>query len=66
MLTLTVWDTGVGLPTEAPAQAPPSLGISLVHDLVRQLRGTIVITSDAGVAVTITFPQTLAAVPLSP
>jgi PAS domain S-box-containing protein len=62
-LTLTVWDTGVGLPTDAPAPAQPSLGTSLVRDLVRQLRGTIVITSDAGVAVTITFPQTLVAAP---
>jgi PAS domain S-box-containing protein len=64
MLTLKVWDTGVGLPTDAPATAEPSLGISLVHDLVRQLRGTIVITSDAGVAVTITFPQGLAVAPI--
>jgi flagellar biosynthesis protein FlhB len=30
---------------------------------VRQLRGTIVITNDAGVAVTITFPQGLAVAP---
>ena len=66
MLTLTVWDTGVGMPTNVPASAQPSMGTSLVHDLVRQLRGTIVITSDAGVTVTITFPQTLAAAPPSP
>jgi len=61
MLTLTVWDTGVGLPTDAPASAEPSLGTSLVRDLVRQLHGTIAITSDVGVAVTITFPQGRAA-----
>jgi len=62
-LTLTVWDTGVGFPTEVPVPEPLSLGISLVHDLVRQLRGTAVTTSDGGVTVTITFPQSTAAVP---
>jgi two-component sensor histidine kinase len=39
------------------------LGVTLVHDLVRQLRGSVVTTSGTGVAVTITFPQGLAAAP---
>ena len=63
LLTLTVWDTGVGLPASTQAARPPSLGLTLVHDLVRQLGGTAVTVSDGGVTVTITFPQGAAAVP---
>ncbi len=62
VITLTVWDTGVGLPTSAEVTQLPSLGMTLVHDLVRQLRGTAVITSDAGVTVTITFPHSAASI----
>ncbi len=61
-LTLTVWDTGVGLAPSADAARPPSLGMSLVHDLARQLHGTAVIVSDPGVTVTISFPRGAASV----
>ncbi len=56
MLTLTVWDTGAGFAASAAVAQPPSLGMTLVHDLVRQIHGSAVITSGAGVTVTITFP----------
>ncbi|MEI7643279.1 MAG: PAS domain S-box protein [Chloroflexales bacterium] len=61
-LTLTVWDTGVGLDPNADAARPPSLGMSLVHDLARQLHGTAVIASIPGVTVTISFPRGAASV----
>ena len=50
-------------PASTQAARPPSLGLTLVHDLVRQLGGTAVTVSDGGVTVTITFPQGAAAVP---
>jgi PAS domain S-box-containing protein len=56
-LTLTVWDTGVGIAPNADGTSPQSLGMTLVHDLVRQLRGSVVIANGVGVIVTITFPQ---------
>ncbi|MEI7769349.1 MAG: PAS domain S-box protein, partial [Chloroflexales bacterium] len=59
-LTLTVWDTGVGIIPGADETRPQSLGMTLVHDLVRQLRGTAVIASGPGVTVTITFPLDVA------
>ncbi len=55
-LTLKVWDTGIGLPPEPDPGPRTSLGITLVQDLVRQLRGTAVTEGVAGVTVTITFP----------
>jgi two-component sensor histidine kinase len=64
MLTLKVWDTGVGLPRDVPPPAHTSLGMTLVHDLVRQLRGTLVTENGAGTAVTITFPQRSVAGPI--
>lgn len=60
MLMLRVWDTGVGFPAGDPAIVHISLGIALVHDLVRQLRGTAVTEHATGVSVTITFPHDLA------
>ncbi|MEI7644072.1 MAG: PAS domain-containing protein [Chloroflexales bacterium] len=56
MLTLTVWDTGIGFASSADVVRPPSLGMTLVHDLVQQLHGTTVIAHGAGVTVTISFP----------
>ena len=56
MLTLKVWDTGVGLAPTAELARPLSLGMTLVQDLARQLHGTAVTTSESGVTTTITFP----------
>ena len=55
-ITLRIWDTGVGLPGAEPGLQRPSLGIQLVHDLVRQLRGTITVDGSAGTHITIAFP----------
>lgn len=57
MLTLRVWDTGRGFPVDSADNRPASLGLTLVHDLTRQLRGTVAIESTAGVTVTLTFPR---------
>jgi PAS domain S-box-containing protein len=61
MLTLKVWDTGVGQSASDSASLHPSLGVTLVHDLVRQLRGTAVTECSAGTSVTITFPLSVSA-----
>jgi PAS domain S-box-containing protein len=55
-ITLHVFDNGVGLPTIAPTDKRQSLGMQLVHDLARQLRGSVVIDGSAGTRITITFP----------
>jgi PAS domain S-box-containing protein len=55
-ITLRIWDTGVGLPGAEPGLRRPSLGMQLVHDLVRQLRGTIMVDGSAGTRITIAFP----------
>ena len=57
LLTLTVWDTGVGLAHNNVLTQPASLGMTLIHDLVRQLHGRVAIATTAGVTVTITFPR---------
>jgi PAS domain S-box-containing protein len=53
-LTLTVSDTGVGLPETVDLRHPKTLGLRLVHSLVQQLQGTIVFRSDCGTSITIT------------
>ncbi|MEI7772735.1 MAG: histidine kinase dimerization/phosphoacceptor domain -containing protein [Chloroflexales bacterium] len=63
MITLKVWDTGVGQLADDTVPDRSSLGVTLVHDLVRQLRGTAVTERSAGIVVTISFPQGLAAEP---
>ena len=65
MLTLKVWDTGVGLSTDTPFPPLTSLGVTLVHDLVHQLHGTTVTEYNAGVSVTITFPQGIVSKPIT-
>ncbi|MFO0878266.1 MAG: PAS domain S-box protein [Gemmataceae bacterium] len=52
---LTVRDDGVGLPAETEQAGARSLGLRLVHDLTRQLNGTLATRSEAGTSITITF-----------
>ena len=60
--TLTVCDDGVGDPgwlasangSDAPPEA--SIGRRLVRGLIRQLRGTLNVTTDGGTCVSVTFP----------
>jgi PAS domain S-box-containing protein len=55
-IVLTVGDTGPGLPEGFDYQKASSLGLKLVHGLVRQLRGTIEITVASGTMVKVRFP----------
>ena len=55
-IVLIVADTGQGLPAGFDYQKAASLGLKLVHGLVRQLRGTIDITSKPGTTVKVRFP----------
>jgi len=54
-LRLIVADTGLGLPTDFDARRTQSLGLVLVADLARQLRGTLTIDSGPGAAFTLDF-----------
>ena len=57
-LQLVVSDTGVGFPADFDFGTTTTLGLELVFSLVRQLRGTIDITSHDGARVQIRFPWT--------
>ncbi len=54
-LILSVSDTGIGIPAEFDLQTTESLGLQLVHMLVRQLNGTLTLNRNHGTAFTITF-----------
>jgi PAS domain S-box-containing protein len=58
MARLSVSDTGVGLPADFEARRVKSLGLQLVGDLAKQLRGTLAI--GPGPTFTITFAPRLA------
>lgn len=56
-ITLTVADTGVGLPVGQNFSATETLGLQLVHLLVKQLAGRIVFEErQVGAAVSVSFP----------
>ncbi len=55
-VTLTVQDSGIGLPTGFDYQNTDTLGLQLVNTLTRQLKGHIDFHSNHGTMVTITFP----------
>ena len=57
-IELVVADTGPGLPDGFGYRKATSLGLKLVHGLVRQLGGTIDIQSAAGTTITVRFPAT--------
>jgi two-component sensor histidine kinase len=56
-IALTIQDNGIGM----AGAREGSLGYGLVRSLVEQLKGDIDIRSEAGVIVTITFPDQTAA-----
>jgi PAS domain S-box-containing protein len=55
LCTLLVGDTGVGMPAQFDLDKSPSLGLQLVHTLVRQLDGSIEVRRNGGVEFCIQF-----------
>jgi two-component sensor histidine kinase len=55
-VTLTIRDTGVGLPEDLDVRQAETFGLHLLRGLTEQLRGTLVFTSDGGTCVTLRFP----------
>ncbi len=53
---LNVKDDGVGVPQGLDPQKTQTLGLKLVSDLTRQIKGTFRFTSSAGTDMAITFP----------
>ena len=54
-IVLTVSDTGPGLPADFDARRTQSLGLQLVSDLTRQLRGTLTITRQPSASFALAF-----------
>jgi PAS domain S-box-containing protein len=54
--TLSVMDTGVGLPNDFQLQRVETLGLQLVIMLARQLKGAITLVDQSGTHATLTFP----------
>ncbi len=55
MITLTVEDNGVGMPADLNGPAAKSLGLSLVFNLVKQIKGHMAIDHSSGTKFKITF-----------
>lgn len=65
-IRLVVSDSGIGLPADFEEARQRSLGLQLVADLARQLRGTLNIQAGARTTFTLTFvPRTTAGAPSS-
>jgi two-component sensor histidine kinase len=56
-LTLTVRDTGIGLPTAFSVASADSLGFRLVRALAGQIEGRLEVTVDGGTLVRLTFTE---------
>jgi two-component sensor histidine kinase len=54
-LILLIRDNGIGLPENFDSKKTKTLGITLVHGLVKQLRGQLEIDSHQGTQFKITF-----------
>jgi predicted ATPase/two-component sensor histidine kinase len=52
---LVVMDDGVGIPSDFDAARADSLGFQLVHDLARQLHGTVALSRECGTTFNIAF-----------
>jgi PAS domain S-box-containing protein len=57
MVSLTVADSGVGLPVSVDFTASETLGLQLVRMLVKQLRGEIALDNSGGARFSIRFPM---------
>jgi PAS domain S-box-containing protein len=60
-ITLTVGDNGVGIPETLDWQNINSLGLRIVHNLIRQLKGNIFLERDHGTTFYIIFSRSLKA-----
>jgi two-component sensor histidine kinase len=56
-VTLSVRDTGIGLPTDLDFRHTESLGLQLVAMLTEQLGGTITLSRNCGTTFAVTFPH---------
>jgi PAS domain S-box-containing protein len=55
-VTLTIRDTGVGMPADWEVRDAEGFGLRLVRALTQQLQGTLVVARDRGTCVTLRFP----------
>jgi two-component sensor histidine kinase len=55
-VTLTMRDTGVGVPLDWEAHDAGGLGLRLIRTLTEQLQGTLVVMREGGTCVTLRFP----------
>ena len=58
-LVLLIKDNGIGLPKGFDFEKSPNLGMKLVTNLVRQIKGTLQVDGSAGTTITISFPCTM-------
>lgn len=56
-IVLTVADDGIGLPPDFDSRRQKSLGMTLIHNLTRQLDGRIEIIGNGGTTATLTVPR---------
>jgi two-component sensor histidine kinase len=54
-VTLSIRDSGVGLPADLDVRQGNSFGLHLMRSLANQLQGTLVFTQDHGTCVTLRF-----------
>lgn len=57
LLTLTIGDTGIGMPSDLDAMRAGSLGLELVQALAKQLHGDLCWERRGGTIVTLTIPE---------
>lgn len=55
-IELTVDDDGIGMPADFRIEGASTFGLTLVHALTAQLRGTIALTAHEGTAIRVAFP----------
>ena len=55
-VTLTIHDTGIGLPEGLDDHQPEPFGLHLIRALTEQLQGIIIFAHEGGTCVTLTFP----------
>ncbi|MBN1525654.1 MAG: hypothetical protein JW904_14340 [Spirochaetales bacterium] len=56
MYILTIRDNGTGIPQNYLEGKESSLGLKIIHTLVRQLKGSVEFSHDSGTSVSILFP----------